>query len=343
MAATPPTPITAQFVFNYPLSPNVNDYRSVINAAGTAVIFERSVMNSSGGFGNPQLYLLDLKQSGATPSSFIKDQEIEISNRPNWCWRTGDVAFNFDTDLRVGVVDSTGGNFRSLGAQTAKMNYPTWFPEGKTLAVENYAASSQSNTAPLAPLPNTTTIDAKTGTIIGQALEGANLFAGMPSANPAKPHLIVFAGQPVGSPYDEDTNYIWVKDISSSDPAVPLEYNAPRTGGYCPAFQGRAPWWSPDGKWVVFESNRGCLPGSVFKGGMYAIYLYEYGANTPALEITDWAYDCNHAKWIPDGFPEGPAGPFRLIVAAWQNGASSTPSGPYGLAELDLKPLGITF
>jgi hypothetical protein len=40
---------------------------------------------------------------------------------------------------------------------------------------------------------------------------------------------------------------------------------------------------------------------------------------------------------------DGAPGPFELIVAAWQNGRATPPSGPYGLASLDLTPLNITF
>ena len=160
----------------------------------------------------------------------------------------------------------------------------------------------------------------------------------MPSVNPVNPNLIAFAGQLVGTPYNQDMNYIWVKDTSSSAPAVPLEYNCPATGNYSAAFQGRAPWWSPDGKWVLFESNRGCQPSQEYLNGMYAIYLYEYGVPTSAFAITNWSYNCNHAKWFPNGFGTV-SGPFQLIVAAWQNGAASPPTGPYGLAILDLSPL----
>ncbi len=37
--------------------------------------------------------------------------------------------------------------------------------------------------------------------------------------------------------------------------------------------------------------------------GLYAIFLYEYGGSNPAIQITDIVYNCNHAKWFPNGFP----------------------------------------
>ena len=334
MANASPILITPKFLL--PLSATTNDYRCVVNALGTAVIFERSMLKSTGGFGGPQLYLFDLTQSGATPSLFLEDQKIEISDRPDWCWLTGDVAFNFDTDIRVGVVDSSGGNFKSLGAQTAGMNYPTWFPDGTTLAVENYAPSATLQ-------PNTTTIDSSTGVVFTADLEGPNLWGGMPSVNPVRPDLIAFAGQPVsGSTYNEDENYIYVMDTSTSDAPTPLESGAPTSGSFNRSYQGRAPWWSPDGRWVVFESNR---PSQNEANGLYAIYLYQYGflGPAPARQITSTIYNCNHAKWFPTGFPGRPAGDFQLIVAAWQNFGAGAPSGPYGLSVLDLTPLGLTF
>jgi hypothetical protein len=230
MASTPPILITPNFLL--PPSTATNDYRCVVNALGTAVIFERSVLNSDVRFGSPQLFLLDLTQSGATPSSFIENQNIKISDRPDWCWLTGQVAFNFGPDIWVGVVDSSGENFRSLGAQTASMNYPTWFPNGQTLAVENYAASPQPNPGPAYPLPNTTTIDSSTVVPVTPDLQGLYLWAGMPSVNPVNPNLIAFAGQPIsGSTYNQDTNYIYVMDTSSSEAPALLEAAAlgPRT------------------------------------------------------------------------------------------------------------------
>jgi hypothetical protein len=61
------------------------------------------------------------------------------------------------------------------------------------------------------------------------------------------------------------------------------------------------------------------------------------------IQITSTIYNCNHAKWFPNGFLGGPADAYQLIVAAWQNGGATTPAGPYGLCVLDLTPLGITF
>jgi hypothetical protein len=96
MASAPLTLITPKFVFAYPLSPNVNDYRCVVNATGDAVIVERTVLNNGGG--KPQLYLVDLASGAAT--SLLPS--LDVTTRPDWCWQTGAVAFNYSEVQRWG-------------------------------------------------------------------------------------------------------------------------------------------------------------------------------------------------------------------------------------------------
>jgi Tol biopolymer transport system component len=314
MASASPTLITPKFVFAYPLSPNVSDYRCVVNADATAVIVERTTFTAGGSVG-PQLCLFDLTKGGAEPTFLLPG--IDISTRPDWSWTTGRIAFNYAGSVMVGVLQAPGQSATLFGPPTAQMDYPTWFPDGTMLATEDGNGS---------PSPNTTTIDASTGAIIQTALEGKNYWGGMPSVNPVSPNLIAFAGQAVSGPtYDQDKNYIYVMDTSSSDGPVPLESGAPGSGAFDPNYQGRAPWWSPDGKWVVFESNR---PSQYEANSLYAIYLYEYLGSGPAMQITSTIYNCNHAKWFPNGFPGGPSGSFQLIVASWLGSNSNPRKGP---------------
>jgi Tol biopolymer transport system component len=327
MPSAPPTLITPGFLLPYPAP--VSDYRCAVNADATAAILERTTFSATGPVG-PQLCLLDLTKEGAEPTFLLPG--IDVSTRPDWSWTTGRIAFNYTGSVMVGVLPAPGQAATLFGSSTAQMNYPTWFPDGTKLATEDDNGT---------PSPNTTTIDASTGAICETALEGAGLWGGMPSVNPASPNLIAFAGQPVSGPtYNQDQNYIYVMDTSSSDPPAPLEPGAPASGPFNPNYQGRAPWWSPDGKWVVFESNR---PSQYEANGLYAIYLYHYGGSKPAMQVTSTIYNCNHAKWFPNGFPGGPSGPFQLIVASWRGAQSNPPEGPYGLSALDLTPLGITF
>lgn len=211
------------------------------------------------------------------------------------------------------------------------MIYPAWFPSVQRLAVMNNAASAS-------PCPNTTVIEPN-GTPRPKAVVGSGLWAGMPSVNPLNPNLIVFAGQNVvsGGTYNQDQNYIWLVDTSKNPVnPVPLEAGAPSSGSFKPKWQGRAPWWSPDGQWVVFESYRANPPPSEHKNGLYAIFVYQYQGRIPAAQITDPTWNMNHAKWFPNGFPHGPSGSKTLVVASYQLGESGQRAWPYGIASLDV-------
>jgi hypothetical protein len=329
------TLITPAFLFDYATPAEFDDYRCVVNAAGTQVIFERAPYDPTTKEPGPsELYLLTI--GGDSPAPLFQPSIAPETNRPDWFWGSkGTVAFGYipasgDTANQVGTAESTGSGSKPLGPLTIHRVYPTWFPDGDLLAVMN----STNKAAPSLEILHSSNGKHKRGDV-----QGSSLWSGMPSVNQTNSSLIAFAGQPKawGGAYDQDKNYIWVVDTSKSPLSpVPLEAGAVgNTNSFDAAFQGRAPWWSPDGAWVVFESNRA--------GGGYAIYLYEYDTSGPAIQITPASYNCNHAKWFPNGFANGPAGNFQLIVAAWQNGGATRPKGPYGLASLDLTPLNITF
>jgi hypothetical protein len=195
------------------------------------------------------------------------------------------------------------------------------------------------------PEPNTTTMKID-GTVKAYAVEGSALYAGMPSVNQANPNLIAFAGQNVATgTYDQNENYIWVVDTSQPlAPGVnpiPLETGAPGSGSFDWHWQGRAPYWSPDGKWVAFESYRASPPPpGQPNGGLYAIYLYEYGGTGPAIKVTDPMWNSQHAKWFPNGFPGLPSGAKTLIVAAYQQPDPPTPPAwPFGIASLNVSSI----
>jgi hypothetical protein len=87
----------------------------------------------------------------------------------------------------------------------------------------------------------------------------------------------------------------------------------------------------------VFESNRpGIVPPPLgTPTGLYSIYLYQVGGPDPAIQITDPNYNCNHAKWYPNGFST--PGDVKQVTA------TVNPHAPYGLASLNLSSLGLNF
>ena len=239
-----PPPVTPVPLLNYP-DPSVSDYRLAISPDGTQIIFERTLQNTP-----VQLYLAVLGSS-SSPSVFPPNTPFQSATRPDWSWSNGQVAFCIKNSAGVVTTDADGSNLTDV-ANTQNMIYPAWTPDGAYIAVMNEQTSSEYVS------PRTTVIDTA-GTPKTPTVANNTVWAGMPSVNPTNQNQFVFAGQWIGSQtsYDQNKNYVWFADLST-DPITlrPLDQKANSSGPFQSAFQGRAPWWSPDGNWVAFESNR---------------------------------------------------------------------------------------
>jgi Tol biopolymer transport system component len=105
--------------------------------------------------------------------------------------------------------------------------------------------------------------------------------------------MLAFAGQaPVaGSMYDDNLNQIWIQNL------IPPNTNPNNfdTGLHqLDPLQGRTPDWSPNDRFLTFESRRGCLNVN------YAIFI-EASSTGEATQVTDCKLNANHAVWSPDG------------------------------------------
>ena len=106
------------------------------------------------------------------------------------------------------------------------------------------------------------------------------IYAGEPAVSPDGT-TIAFPGQlNQGQPYNQDENRIWLLP----EGGAPMQLDPE---------QGRTPDWSPDGRFLAFESTRGCSDGS------YAIFIEPSEGGT-ATQVTDCVYNGNHAVWSPD-------------------------------------------
>jgi hypothetical protein len=215
----------------------------------------------------------------------------------------------------------------SIGAQpvllpnTVGMAYPAWYPHCRYIAVD------MAMTAPRVKV--NAEIDANTGNILVPDLANDTVWAGFPSVNQANPHLIAFAGQynAESNYYDQDLNYAWVTNRSTIPPMVAsLDREAPNGAGFLQGFQARAGWWSPDGKWFAFESNRIC---NDVNGLTYAIFIQDAAGMKPALQVTDCKWNTQHPKW----YPPGTTGAKTLLIAAV---ARSGMNEPFAIASLDV-------
>jgi Tol biopolymer transport system component len=172
----------------------------------------------------------------------------------------------------VWLIDADGSNAHpvTIAGLSNKVFYPSWYPDGNTLAVmdaQELVIRKVDLTAGLAQ----------------PATRHAQVMTGMPSVSPDG-KWIAFAGQENrGQTYDQTKNSIWLVDDTAI--ARPLESTLA---------QGRAPTWSPDGQRLSFESNRDSALG------MYAIFLINKDG-TGLIQITDSSLNADHPVWSPDG------------------------------------------
>lgn len=304
--------------FLMPENSEVNDYRPVLNAEATTIIFERNPIATPNDI---KLYSLDLATGNVQPFVNV------ASTRPDWCWNrsgggltSGPVAFSNDD----GIYRVDPGALPVLLPNTAGMIYPSWYPDCQHLAVDVTGAQV------------TAEIDAMTGQIVRSPLGNERVWAGFPSVNQTSPNLVAFAGQfNRESPYyNQDLNYVWVTDTSTGRPRVaPLDRHAPRGPAFKQKFQARAGWWSPDGMWFAFESNRAC---DDINGQTYAIFIQDASGNSPAMQVSDCtSWNVQHPKWFP---PRNDGKVFLIAAVQDVQGASSPtcPPAPFRIASFDV-------
>jgi hypothetical protein len=199
-----PRPPPSRFVepnFLLPANPDLSDYRPVLNAEGTIMIFER---NRTATPNDVRLYTADLSTGNVQP--FVDF----ASTRADWCWNrsggqltSGPVAFS---NSNQGIYRVDPGGKPVLLPNTAGMIYPSWYPDCRHLAVDVTGTQV------------TAEIDATTGQTIVSPLANETAWAGFASVNQTNPNLISFAGQfnAESNYYNQDLNYTWVTDRSAT-------------------------------------------------------------------------------------------------------------------------------
>jgi Tol biopolymer transport system component len=121
--------------------------------------------------------------------------------------------------------------------------------------------------------------------------------------------------------YNQDNNYVFLNSVTNGVyTSAPLE-PAASIALYGPAYQGRAPYWSPNGQFIVFESSR---------VGGYALFLAnvaKVAQGAAPVQLTDATYWAQHAKFLPGGT--------KLVFTALQT-PSAAGTGPRGIAIIDI-------
>lgn len=245
----------------------VADWTVAFSPDGTDLLFSRTDRRS----GRSELKLVPAAGGDARP---FTGSDLPVSaSRMAWSETTGRVAFTgFDEDgATIWLVnpDGTGPEPVTAEGLSSEVFYPSWYPDGRSLAVVDYGGG---------PGGVIKRIDLDLGTV--EALTSReDVLAGKPAVSPDG-RAIAFAGRPNDGLSSQAENRIWMLEDGALRELDPE--------------QGRAPAWSPDGEWIVFESDRGS------PNGHYALFIVPR-AGGQALQLTSFDVHANHPAWSPDG------------------------------------------
>jgi dipeptidyl aminopeptidase/acylaminoacyl peptidase len=278
-ALPPPKPVGHPMARAWPVMPGIApraltsgdgsrlDYWPCFSPDGKTVLFSRTTD------GGKSWTLMRVPASGGEAVPFFSQPLSVSATRADW-GRTGKVVFTgtaSDGSNGVWIADSDGRNAHAVTITGAsnQLFYPSWYPDGKSLAMMDGGALT------------TIRVDASGGAAIALT-DRAQVMTGMPSVSPDG-SAVVFAGQKnAGQSYNQEENAIWVRTAAG---AMPVEN---------PPLQGRAPVWSPDGKRIAFESDRGSPDAH------YAVFIVNRDG-TGLVQVTDYALDATHPVWSRDG------------------------------------------
>jgi Tol biopolymer transport system component len=270
----------------------VVDYWPRFSPDGKTVLFSRCEISSGCGGASTSGYwkLWTVRAAGGKPRELLALRDVSAT-RSNWLWSSSPqglpIAFagidrrgSDRASLWLLNADGSGAVEVALPTSVGPPSYPSWFPDGASVAVTGMAPGD--------PGPHLTQIAVDTGRPMLRLTLPAVIWTGEPAVSHRGTALAVAAQLPLaGQQYDDAHNQIWIQSVGN-----------PTTQDLglhqLDALQSRAPDWSPNDRFLAFESNRGCVNGN------YAIFL-EAAVGGAAVQATDCGLDANHAVWSPNG------------------------------------------
>jgi dipeptidyl aminopeptidase/acylaminoacyl peptidase len=298
----------------------VVDYWPRFSPDGKTLLFSRCSISSGCGGASTGGYweLWTAPARGGRASVFVSLGDVSAT-RSNWLWNTAaaistPIVF---TGVPVGsgeahlwLVDPGGASPVSVTTPpTVPRGYPSWLPDGSAVTTNGQLSGATGPIIALVGIPD--------GADLGHLTSDDVIWTGE-SAVSREGSTIAFAGQlPVlGNAYSDSSNQVWIEDFNPPNvaPGQPFNPNLHQLDG----LQGRTPDWSPNDRFLIFESTRGCV------GGHYAIFI-EAASGGRAIQATDCKLDANHAVWAPDGRR-------FAFSAAWGRRKQACGSGCRGIA-----------
>ena len=279
--------------FHYVTHPKgLVDYWPRWSPDGKTILFSRCVITTgcAGGAAQGAWNLFTVPAKGGPATQFVQITDVSAT-RSNWLWNSNvDMPIAF-TGVKSGpsgqsgvyLAGPDGSNPTRLPTDASIPNgYPSWFPDGSALTVEGMVMTNP---------PVIDLIGVSDGTLLQAQTLTDQIWTGE-SAISRDGVMLAFAGQlpEAGSQYNDDLNQIWLQALIPQNPPAGFDTNLHQLD----PLQARTPDWSPNDRFVSFESRRGCYSGN------YAIFI-EAAATGRAVKVTDCKLNANHAVWSPDG------------------------------------------
>jgi hypothetical protein len=226
------------------------DGRPCFDPTGTTVLFMRTPIDDQN-----QTWLYTIPATSArhnphhcqAPDPFFVDRNLRAT-RPDWSWsRTSfEIAFAGNSNLHLLNTKTRKSLFvdcQPSGSIVLKtLSYPSWTADGSAIVLTNYSEQALEHQQLLrVPVPPDPSVGFSP--VCTAVTDPSQVWPGMCSVSPSNPNLVAFAGQTpnLAKVYDQNWNQIWVQNGASA----PLEVDG---------IQGRAPWWSPSGTAIAFET-----------------------------------------------------------------------------------------
>jgi len=249
-----------------PRTTGTMDYWPCFSPDGKTVLFSRTLD------GGKTWALSRVPAAGGAAQPFAK---LPVSaSRADWSRKSNRIAFiggTPDGKSSIWVIDGTGRNAHAVPTVGVLVpSYPSWYPDGQTIGFGDAARNilyriSANGRTPIA------------------ITHQEQVLAGMSSISPDGT-VVAFAGQKnSGQLYNQGDNQLWLVDGTGA--AKPLEAQP---------LHGRTPSWSPDGKRLAFESDRGS------PNGFLAVFVVNRDG-TDLIQVTDYALNASHPVFSPDG------------------------------------------
>jgi Tol biopolymer transport system component len=230
---------------------------------------------------NCSLMLLPV-EGGRRAPQVVTPSHID-ARRPTWLANTQEIVFNQDQrnlwtlDLETEVLALFLPESR---AKSPAYLHPCAYPSERAVVVVSQFNTEIGRAAVLVKL------SPGSADPVTQLTKFPQVCAGRPGVNPDG-KTVVFAGN--AGQFDQGANQLWVVDPDRGTRR--LEKGEPAL------VQGRAPRWSPDGKWIACTSTRPAANPT--EATPRAIWIVRADGEQ-AYQMTDRALNPLHVAWSPD-------------------------------------------